>query len=576
MTATSLAADRVQDDVPDRVPDRAPDDAPERAVVLRLRPIVHASPVRDGVHVRGARSSFTMNGGSGLWRLWQAVSVALAGGRSREQLLELGPNPAVRAAVAMMVGQLDEHDMLVAVPPGWGESSGPGDPPERIAGWLAAVAPDPVDAWERLRPASVTVCGTGPVAAAAARALAGAGVTVIRAGAEVTSPVLLATAEVAVSVAVGGEVGFVTPVFAAPSGADDPVLSEAAAIADRIGLSAGAPSPAVLAALVGGAAAHRLVCAIAGLPDPGEDPLADAPSTEAATFRHPTALVARLDPLRAEYHPWLASVERAPSTGGWLDRAAALLRVEALADRETGVLPVLELHDLPQLPAGLARCRVGAGVVCGIGTDAGLARLSAAVGAAEQLAGVADGSADRVVGADATHAEGVLLRRLVHRQQHRRPEGTEPAAAELDAAEWASPEARRWFKAVTLRFGVHADLRVRRLATGVHHAELRTGSELLGWAVESTPTDAAAFCALAAAGALQWRAAGGDPSAVMYAPCGATPTAAADGEAEAETVLQQELRRLLGTRAPLTPVAPSSPLTRALAAAGFVTLEVTP
>ncbi|MFF7632004.1 hypothetical protein ACFZB9_02450 [Kitasatospora sp. NPDC008050] len=593
MTATSLAVERAMD----------------RAVVLRLRPVVHASPVRDGVHVRGARSSFTMNGGSGLWRLWQAVSVALADGRSREQLLELGPNPAVRAAVAMMVRQLDEHDMLVAVPPGWGESFGPADPPARIAGWLAAVAPDPADAWQRLRSASVTVGGPGPVAAAAARALAGAGVRVRRpeqAGGEVTAPVVLATCEASVVAAVGGEVGFVAPVSAvltsadltsadltsadptsavpvsaAPSGSAAAAWGQAAAIADRIGLRAGTPSPVVLAALVGGAAAHRLVCGIAGLPDPGEDTPADAPPP--AAFRHPTALVARLDPLRAEYHPWLACAERAPSVGGRIDLDAALARVAALGDPETGVLPVLELDDLPQLPAGLARCRVGADLVCGIGPDAGTARLSAAVGAAEHLVGLADG----VVGADSTHAEGVLLRRWVHRR-HPHPQGTE-----LDGREWASPEARRWFKAVTLRFGVRAELRVRRLADGVHHAELRTRSELLGWAVEAGPADAAAFCALAAAGALQWRAAGGNPSATVHAPCGATPTAATDGQhpapwdgatgvwpagaAEREAALQQGLRRLLGTRAPCAaPAAPNTPLTRALAAAGFAALEVTP
>ena len=49
------------------------------------------------------------------------------------------------------------------------------------------------------------------------------------------------------------------------------------------------------------------------------------------------------------------------------------------------MLPVLDLDDLPQLPAGLARCRVGDTVVCGIGVDTAMARLSCATAAAEHL-----------------------------------------------------------------------------------------------------------------------------------------------------------------------------------------------
>ncbi|WP_370135148.1 hypothetical protein [Streptacidiphilus sp. EB103A] len=496
----------------------------------------------------------------------------------------MAPNPTVRTAMTTLVQQLHEHDMLVEIPPGWGESLDPADPPARIASWLAAVAPDPVGAWERIRSAAVTVSRSGPVAAAASRALSGAGVKALCAdgvGQLPAAPVLLAAGDVSVAVAACGDVGFVTPAGSAVSAHRD-----AEAIADRIGLPAEIPSPAVLAALVGGAAAHRLVCAIAGLPDPGEDTFAAAPAAP-STIGYPTALIARLDPLRAEYHPWLDSAEPTLPVGRPADQDTVLTRVEALSDPETGVLPVLELDDLPQLPAGLAQCRIGSAVVCGIGTDTATARLSAAVGAAEHLIGL-DSGAPAVVGADTRHAEGVLLRRLVH-GHHPHPGGTE-----AEAADWAlSPDARRWFKAVTLRFGVEADLRVHRTAPGVYHAELLGDTELLGWAVENTPADAAAFCALAAAGTLQWRAAGGDPAATVHAPCGAAPAPATKAPrsvpwqtgswiwpaaaAEREDALQRALRRLLVTRAQsATPVATNSGLPRALAVAGFVALEFTP
>lgn len=556
----------------------------DRAAVLRLRPIVHASPVRDGIHVRGAQSSFTMNGGTGLWRLWQALSVALADGRSQDQLSAPAPNAAVGAAIAALVEQLHAHDMLVEVPAGWGELSGPDDPPARLAGWLAAVAPDPAGAWQRIRRTAVTVGEGGPLASAAARALSGAGVGVIRTGdrgREVATSLVLTAGEVSVGAVIGGEVGLVTPTGSLPSAHRD-----AGAIAERIGLPAGTPAPTVLAALVGAAAAHRLVCAVAGLPDPGQDPLAAGPAG-AAVLGHPTALIARLDPLRAEYHPWLASAEPALPVGAPSDPDAVAARLEAIGDPETGLLPVVEVDELPQLPAGLARCRVGAVLVCGIGADTVAARLSAAIGAAERLL-VLNGGVPVVVGADARHAEGVLLRRLV---RSRRPAAQ---ATEVAEAEWArSREARRWLKAVTLRFGVQADLRVHRPAPGVYHAQLHAGTELLGWAVENTAADAAAFCALAAAGTLQWRAAGGDRAAPVHAPCGAAPAPTADTSGAApwqtdawiwpapasgrEDGLQHAMRQLLGLPPTFaTPVAPSSGLPRALAAAGFVTLEVAP
>jgi hypothetical protein len=559
-----------------------------------------------------------MNGAPGLWRLWRAVSAALAGGRSYGQLLESAAAPAVRSAITMLVEQLRAHDMLVEVPQGWGESDDPADPPLRIAAWLAAVAADPVDAWQRIRSAAVGVGGTGPVAAAAVRALAGAGVKVLRPQeapdraavpladsgpyaelAPATGPVVLATVGLSVAAAAGGEVGYVTPVgHVTPVAAPTATRRDAELIGERIGLPTGVPAAVVLAALVGGAAAHRLVCAIAGLPDPGEDVLA-ATRAPASALGRPTALVARLDPLTAEYHPWWQTAEDEPPTGGAPGPAdppgpdTVMARVEALSDPETGALPVLAVDDLPQSPAGLAACDAGGTVVCGTGVDTAMARLTCAIGAAERLIAQAPGGGPVVVGADARHAEGVRLRRLLHTAVAV-PGAAETADVAEAAEEWGlSPGARRWYKAVTLRFGVRADLRVAQLAHGVFHAELRDGTDLLAWAMESTAADAAAFCALAAAGTLQWRAAGGDPAAPVYAPCGALPVPAADaadtsplradawirpaGASEREDALQRELRALLGARAgSATPLTPTPGLLRALSVAGFAVLEASP
>ncbi|MFF7947691.1 hypothetical protein [Streptomyces griseorubiginosus] len=524
-----------------------------------------------------------MNGASGLWQLWQALSVALADGRSHEQLMDMAPNPAVRTAMAMLMKQLSEHGMLVEVPTGWGDPLDPASPPARIASWLASVAAEPVTAWERIRSAAVSVGGTGPVATAGARALTGAGVKVLQQdghGSQAATPVVFSAAEVSVAAAVAGDVGFVTP-----AGTSVAAHRDAEVISRRIGLPGGLPSPTALAALVGGAAAHRLVCAIAGLPDPGEDTLAASPSAEPSTLGHPTVLVARLDPLSAEYHPWLDSGKLNSSIDEPADLDTVLTLVEALSDPETGVLPVLAVDDLPQLPAGLVHCRVGDDVVCGIGNNTAMARLSCAMGAAEHLTARYHGF-PTVVGASSRHAEGVRLRRLVH-VHHPCLEGTE-------TGDWAlSPHARRWLKAVTLRFGIRADLRVQQLASGVYHAEMHCEDGVLGWAVENTAADAAAFCALAAAGTLQWQAVGGDPMAMMYAPCGAAPPptmGASDSvpwqtdswiwpapASKREDTLQDELRRLLGALAPsATSLARNPGRLRALAVAGFVTLEVSP
>ncbi|MEV4411029.1 hypothetical protein, partial [Catellatospora sp. NPDC049609] len=107
------------------------------------------------------------------------------------------------------------------------------------------------------------------------------------------------------------------------------------------------------------------------------------------------------------------------------------------------------------------------------------------------------------VGVDERHARGLALRRLA-----------DAVVEDLDAVAlpetaWSgSPAARRWWKALTLRFGHPAWVHVRQPAPGVVHAEIACGGEVVAWAVEADAGDAVAFAALAAVAAAQARAAG--------------------------------------------------------------------
>ncbi|MFV2104198.1 hypothetical protein [Micromonospora sp. LOL_024] len=556
-----------------------PVDGDRVAAVLRLRPIVHASPVDVGVHLRGARSSFTLGGGPAVWRVWEAVAVALADGTSAGSLLELSSRPDVRLVIATLLEQLQKHDMLVQVPVGWGETGRDDEPPLRIARWLEAVAAQPVAAWKAIRATEIRVDGAGPVADAAVRALRSSGARPGSGGADSPS-VALTAAGVTVVAAALGEQGYVAP----PSDRGTAVASD---IDRRLNLS-GDPigTPPVLGALVGGAAAHRMLCAVARLPDPSVDRFAGTP---ARTDGHRTVLVACLDPLRAEYHPWLGDPDApavAPRERTNLDQALA--RVRMLTDPHTGVLPVVGLDDLPQVPAGLARCGPAGAAVYGVGVSPAMAQLGAVLGAAERA--LATPTIDVVVGADLRHADGVLLRRLAHRSGLR----GEPVPGER----WsASAAARLWWKTLTLRLGVPATLRVEELAGDVFHGELTAAGRLLAWGVESTPTDVAAFCALTAVGRIQSRGhrpPGADDAVV--APCAAVPPPAVppqtDGSAGAvdrpwrtgawvwpdeatlgELELHHRLRTLLGTE-PVPTGVPAGRLARALAEVGFVIRSV--
>ncbi|MEU4442440.1 hypothetical protein AB0K14_06380 [Actinosynnema sp. NPDC050801] len=457
-------------------------------VLLRLRPIVHATPTATGLHVRGWRSSFTLDGGKGLWTIWERLAGPLAAGVPPEQLAVPENAPAaVARALELLIGQLREHDMLVESPADWGGAP----PPADIASWLDSVAASPLEAWRRLRSVTVSVVGEGALAAAAHRALAAAGLEVgpVRPGAGL----LLTAGAHAVAAGCAADVG-----FAVAPGAVADVEADAGAVADRLAGAPGEP-PEVLAALVGSAAAHRLVCALGGLPDPSTevvDMWSDVPPTGPP---HQAVLVARVDPLHAEYHPWLSEVRPREPSGSLL---------EVLGDRELGPVATPLPGGLPQLPVKLA----ASGDVVGFGTTEHAARLDALLRAARGLA--PDGV---VVGADRVHALGLALRTAV-----RRLGGT--AVAEQ---EWsADPTARRWWKAVTLRFALPAAVEVTRLGPHVVRAVVRAAGEELSWAVEADPADAVAFAALAAAGLAQAGLAAGRPTAeppVRPAPSGQTP-----------------------------------------------------
>ncbi len=450
--------------------------------VIRLRPVVHASPAPSGLHVRGWASSFTLKGGAGVWKLWERLAPALTDGVPDLAVPPGTPAPAA-AALELLFAQLREHDMLVEVPAEW-----PDAPREDIACWLESVAPQPQLTWARLRAAQFVVAGSGPLAAAAVRAITETGLTVVS---EPGRGLVVTAGEFAVAAGCSGEAGFV--VHPGPLAS---VLLDAAAVPARLGLD-GATPPDVLAALVGSAAAHRLLCAVGGLPDPAGEFITHSADTPPDVPQH-AVFVARLDPLRASYHPWIpAARPSAPDA----DPVRALA---ALTDPELGPVATPSPGDLPQLPANIVR----AGEVLGIGTTLDGAKIDAAVRALAKP-GVS-------AGLDRTHALGNALRAAAHTRLAELP------ALTLSEVDWSGDAtARRWWKALTLRFGVPAKIQVTRLGEAVVHAEIRDGERVLAWAVEAEPADAVAFAALAATGAVQ----AGEPGEFWLS--GAAPVASA-------------------------------------------------
>jgi hypothetical protein len=619
---------------------------PGSGPVLRLRPSVHASPTPDGIHVRGWGAAFTAEGGADLWRLWQRLEPALLRGIAPEQLDTLGTRPAVQRAVRRLVDALREHDMTMAVPMGW-SSGGTDAPPGAVAAWLEAIAPDPGLAWLRIRRRTVTVHGTGPVADAAVRALSATGVRALSAtgvralsatgvralsatdpgplgatdpgplGATDPGPLgvrgpagprsapagdrrvvrLIVDGTIAVAAGAGDDKGFVS----APASADE-AARDATRIADRLGIAATSRVSEMMAALVGGAAAHRFACWAAGLPDPAREAArlaaerTDADHTSRAGAVWPAVLVARTAPPATAYHPWLLGVvgpdnaDTGPDDGAGADAGEntlddAVRRLDALCDDELGVLPPAQPGELPQLPVALATCRTSSRLAVGIGTTTGAARLDAALRAAAWSLDPV-GTGRLAVGADGRHADGILLRRVAFELL-----GRCAVAAAPDTGWPADPIARRWWTSLTLRFGVAARGRVVRLADGVFAALVQVANRELGWAVEATPGDAAAFAAFHASAATQMRRVGldsdgGPPTACGGAPAQTPPYGGAGtwmtgpwlwpDTRPAEERLQRALRRIVpATRHPRPVPAPhSGDLWDGLRAAGFAVREV--
>lgn len=448
-------------------------------MVVRLRPVVHASPTADGIHVRGWASSFTLRGGKGLWTVWQRIAASLAEGIPQAEFKAPGTAPpAVAKAIQMILDQLQAHDMVVAVSDDWI----PDVPPDDVAEWLVSVAPNPQDSWLQLRAASFTIMGSGLLAAAAQRALVSTGLEV---RSEPGDRLVVMANGHAVAAGCDDQVGYVVH-----PGSYEDVVFEGKAVAQRLGVDEAEPAE-ILAALVGSVAAHRLICAVGELPDPSTEFIVHPGDDLPAAVPHLGVLVARLDPLEATYHPWLsASRPRQPD-------------LNTIVDPELGPVATPETGSLPQLPAKIAICEGH----LGIGTTLDAARLDATVRALN-------------TGIDDTHAHGIILRDTVRHQLPDFP------TTEVPQEQWSGdPTARRWWKALTLRFGVSASLVVTRLADHAVHAEIRSGEQVLAWAIEAEAADAVAFAALAATGVRQAREAG---LAIAEEPChlnGAAPLA---------------------------------------------------
>ncbi|MFG2873484.1 hypothetical protein ACGFYU_00375 [Streptomyces sp. NPDC048337] len=506
----------------------------------RLRPDVAATPLTAGVHLRGWNASVSLEGSPALPKLWRMVEEALLTDGA-DALAGLAPaGSPLRAALCTLIGQLHAHDLLV---------EHAALPDEGAARWLRTIAARPAEVSRALWSVRVEVSAAEPggaLARAAVRALEHAGVTASP-GADggPAEGVLLSGTDPsgrvrAVAAVLHDDVGG----FVSPVGTPEQARADAAALGDRIrplvppaaggptvgaaatgGPAPGGPAvdgpavhavatgrpamdgratrgpavggsavgasgtgPGALGSLLAGAAVHRLLCALGGLPDPAAE----------GEGGRPAVLVADARPLRAGYHTWLGpGLPAAPAPPATL--AEALAGVADLGDERTGVLDAPDPGSLPQLPVALVRCTVPGGTLLAGAARADLARLEALCRAAE-LRLAPDGAAI-VVGADPGHALGRALRRAAAHTAGRTAVG---AAADTGWAE--HPQARHWWSVLTRRLGIRAGLAVAPIAPGApaFHA-LVQGSPApgapvreLGRAVEATAADAAAFAAMAA------------------------------------------------------------------------------
>ncbi|CAN3985507.1 hypothetical protein [Kitasatospora purpeofusca] len=469
----------------------------------RLRPGVAVTPLREGLHLRGRGTSLTLEGSRALPALWEVLSARLADAPAdathpgRAGPAAGGPEPApgtpdttaghpkLEAALATVTARLREHDLLVdrfdgAEPPPW-----PGSVAERPGDAVAAIA--------AAHPVVLVADPEDGTALAVARALArGGAAPTVRADASLpVGQVLVVAGEpsVAVGLRCDPDGGFVT----APAG---PARTRAdlAALTERLlpdsGRGQGSSAPRALPLLLAAATAQRLLCAVAGLPDPG-DP-ADNPRLLPG---RPAVLVADTRPLRAEHHPWAAGP--GPVAAPPEDLEAALRRVAALGDPRLGVFDAPSPGDLPQLPAALVSCRTPDGLLVAGAARTDLARLTGAVRTLElRLAAVdpeaagATGAAPRVtVGAGPAHALGRALRRATLAA----PRASTQVGAASEGRWREHPQAQHWTTALARRLGHDPAVTVRRLADSAVLATVG-GSR----AVEATAADAVAVAALAA------------------------------------------------------------------------------
>ncbi|MFI1762266.1 hypothetical protein ACH41H_09505 [Streptomyces sp. NPDC020800] len=529
-------------------------------------------------------------------------------------------DPRVEAALATLTARLREHDLLVEHPDG-----------AELAPWPGSSAAHPAEAVEAIHTARPVVAAPdpeGPLAVSLVGALlrAGASPRVIADGrlpagrAVVTAHAPSGAVALAVSCEADG--GFVTE-----PGPPHRARSDAASLATRLGTGTGtslwapppAPPPAsapapggpdtpsrAQVALLAGAAAGRLLAAVAGLPDPAAHE--DASGT--ATAGHPAVLIARAEPPEATFHPWAAApraARREPDAPPAPDLAEALRRITALGDPRLGVLDAPLPGDLPQLPASLASCRTPAGLLVAGAVRADLARLEAACRAAELA--LADGPSAPVVGTSPGHAHGRALRRAVLDRIGPQAASAAPTAEAVAAGARADgtgadvrrthPQARHWWTVLTERMGRSADLSVRQLCSGQAHAAVirvrpaSTGTAAapvtVSRAVEATAADAVALAALDAVtramaaqhapGLARHTALSG--AAAPLAVAGAEPADWADegwtdvwlaGIAAREPALRAALHRLTGLCPTPWRGTGHHPLADALRASGFTVL----
>ncbi|WP_331741836.1 hypothetical protein [Streptomyces sp. NBC_01006] len=487
---------------------------------LRLRPGVAVTRLRDGLHLRGRDGSVTLEGSRALPALWELLSERLgqgpegvpgeageAGyvdpgiGRAR-----LDPaDPRVEAALAALTAQLHAHDLLAEYPVAAAE------PPA----WLGASVHRPARAAAALAAARPVVAAAdpgGPLATALVGALGRAG-TPPRVYRDTGLPsdrvvAVAGTPPVAVAVVRTDDGGFVTApaeperartdaesiaVRLRPATATDFGSADGGSVPVPGGATAGAPAdPTALTALLAGAAAQRLLCSAAGLPDPAgreEDPqlLPDRPAVLVAVARPP----------HASYRPWVTGPAdpASPAPAPVDSLAEALRRIGALADPYLGVLDAPRPGDLPQLPAALAVCGSVAGPLVAGAPRTDLARLSAACRAAELHLG--EGVSGPVaVGAGPGHALGRALRRaaLAAAGSSGRPGHV------LGEEEWRDhPQARHWWTVLTRHLELPMEMTVRRFtAERAYLAVVRDPAGVAARAVEATAADAAALAALGA------------------------------------------------------------------------------